>query len=166
MGETAIKLRQVFEFTNQHLGVYFFDEFDAIGAERSRDNEVGEMRRILNSFLQFLEEESSSSFVLAATNHIGLLDKALFRRFDDVLKYELPEAQEAVNLITNRLAAFKPNFKIEKLPSSSFSGLSHAEIALACDDAIKNAVLNDVNSVEKSVLLQMLVARQRAAGVN
>ena len=53
MGETSTKLRQIFDTIQSTIGVYLFDEFDAIGADRSLDNEVGEMRRILSSFLQF-----------------------------------------------------------------------------------------------------------------
>ncbi|HDU1294235.1 TPA: ATP-binding protein, partial [Listeria monocytogenes] len=94
MGETSTKLRQIFEAVENNIGVYFFDEFDAIGADRSFDNEVGEMRRILNSFLQFIEQDSSDSIIIAATNNHHLLDQALFRRFDDVLHYKTPSESE------------------------------------------------------------------------
>ncbi len=91
MGETASKLRLIFDSIENTLGVFFFDEFDAIGAERGLANDVGEARRILNSFLQMVEETKSNSLILAATNHPQILDNALFRRFDDVLMYELPD---------------------------------------------------------------------------
>jgi SpoVK/Ycf46/Vps4 family AAA+-type ATPase len=81
MGETAGKLRQVFDAVSRRRGVYLFDEFDALGGDRS-GNDVGEARRILNSFLVFLEQASTESIVIAATNHRAILDKALFRRFD------------------------------------------------------------------------------------
>jgi SpoVK/Ycf46/Vps4 family AAA+-type ATPase len=89
MGETASKLRAVFSAMVETRGVYFFDEFDAIGARRSERNDVGEIRRVLNSFLQFLEEDDSEGLIVAATNHPELLDPALFRRFDDVIEYAL-----------------------------------------------------------------------------
>ena len=82
MGETAAKLRLVFDAIQSTRGVYLFDEFDALGGERGSKNDVGEIRRVLNSFLQFLEQDHSDSIVLGATNHVGLLDRALFRRFD------------------------------------------------------------------------------------
>ena len=85
MGETSVKLRQIFDEIMNSQGVYLFDEFDALGADRNFDNEVGEARRILNSFLQFVEQDFSDSIVIAATNNQKLLDQALFRRFDDVL---------------------------------------------------------------------------------
>ena len=70
MGETSVRLRQIFDSTMSSTGVYFFDEFDAIGADRSLDNEVGEARRILNSFLQLIEQDDSESIIVAATNNI------------------------------------------------------------------------------------------------
>ena len=100
MGETSVKLRQIFDAIEESTGVYFFDEFDAIGADRSLDNEVGEVRRVLNSFLQFIEQDHSDSIIVAATNNRKILDQALFRRFDDVLHYDLPD-QEAVKRLLN-----------------------------------------------------------------
>ena len=85
MGETAAKLRLVFSAMEETRGVYLFDEFDAIGARRGERNDVGEIRRVLNSFLQFLEQDESGSLIIAATNHPELLDSALHRRFDDVI---------------------------------------------------------------------------------
>ena len=91
MGETAAKLRLVFDQLSDVRGVYLFDEVDALAAERSLGNDVGEIRRVINSFLQFLEEDLSDSIVLAASNHSGLLDRAFFRRFDVTLDFDLPD---------------------------------------------------------------------------
>lgn len=158
MGETSVKLRQIFDSIENVVGVYLFDEFDAIGADRSIDNEVGEMRRILNSFLQFIEQDKSESIIIAATNNQRILDKALFRRFDDVLHYTLPSEQDIKRLIINKLTIFSPNFiPSDNLIKSSLS-LSHAEISRVCDDAIKNAVLNDV-TVTQEVLIKLINER-------
>jgi hypothetical protein len=91
MGETAAKLHVVFDAMAETRGVYLFDEFDAIGATRDSGNDVGEIRRVLNSFLQFLERDDSESLIVAATNFVGIIDDALFRRFDDVIAYQLPD---------------------------------------------------------------------------
>lgn len=96
MGETASTLRLVFDSVAERRAVYIFDEFDALEADRS-GNDVGEARRILNSFLVFLEESSSESIVVAAINHRGILDHALFRRFDAVLTYTIPDARQAAD---------------------------------------------------------------------
>ena len=106
MGETAAKLRQVFDAMVTTRGVYLFDEFDAIGGDRGRTNDVGEMRRVLNSFLQFLEADESDSLILAATNHSAILDPALFRRFDDIIRYSRPEPEQVELLVRNCLNSF------------------------------------------------------------
>lgn len=143
MGETSAKLRQIFDSIAAEDGVYFFDEFDAIGSDRNLDNEVGEMRRILNSFLQFIEQDSSDSIIIAATNNQKLLDKALFRRFDDVLHYDLPIDDEIRHLFEYKLAAFDSDFIITTELIDKATGLSHAEIVRVCDDAIKGAILSN-----------------------
>lgn len=143
MGETSVKLRQIFDEISEVQGVYFFDEFDAIGADRSLDNEVGEMRRILNSFLQFIEQDSSDSIILAATNHRQLLDNALFRRFDDVLHYTLPDEEEIVNLIHYKIGTLSGVRSVSRHIVETAIGLSHSEIIRACDDVIKEMILHD-----------------------
>ena len=103
MGETAAKLRQVFDAIAEVRGVYFFDEFDAIGSQRGLANDVGEIRRVLNSFLQMIEHDQSNSLIIAATNHSEILDPALFRRFDDMIEYHLPTVSQAAEQIRSRL---------------------------------------------------------------
>lgn len=152
MGETSAKLRQVFDSIESNVGVYLFDEFDAIGADRSLDNEVGEMRRILNSFLQFIEQDGSESIIIAATNNQRLLDQALFRRFDDVLHYMLPTHMEIKRLLEYKIKSYDVNFTIPKDVIKAADGLSHAEIARVCDDAIKNSILNDESITDKIII--------------
>lgn len=162
MGETSAKLRQIFDLIQEEHGVYLFDEFDAIGGDRSVENDVGEMRRVLNAFLQFIEQDTSDSLIIAATNNPGLLDKALFRRFDDVVYFELPVPNERKQLIQNVLGCFlAPDFTWKKILSES-QGLSYSEIDIACRDAIKNAVLFDVGKVNASALLQNIREKQGA----
>ncbi|MBN8695183.1 MAG: ATP-binding protein [Bacteroidetes bacterium] len=155
MGETSAKLRQVFEFIQERKGVYLFDEFDAIGGERGKDNDVGEMRRVLNSFLQFIERDHSDSIIVAATNNIRLLDSALFRRFDDVLQYNLPTKAEMVRLMENKLGKFKGDYSLPTIVKP-ISKLSHAEVSQASIDAIKATILADKDKVERSLLIKML----------
>lgn len=154
MGETASKLRVIFEAMETTRGVYFFDEFDALGSKRTERNDVGEIRRVLNSFLQFLEQDNSDGLIIAATNHPELLDKALFRRFDDVIEYGLPDKSIAQRIIQSRLSRFKTkNISWEKLAEHS-EGLSQAELVKIADNSAKQAILyGDGQINEKSVLL-------------
>ena len=127
MGETATKLRQVFDAVQATRGVYFFDEFDAIGGQRGLTNDVGEVRRILNSFLLMIEQDESTSVIVAATNHPEILDQALFRRFDDVIEYRVPSKDEFQDLLRVRLARYMPNSKAYGPIADAASGLSHAD---------------------------------------
>ena len=161
MGETSTKLRQIFDNISTSTGVYFFDEFDAIGADRSLDNEVGEARRILNSFLQFIEQDTSDSIIIAATNNQKLLDQALFRRFDDVLHYAMPTSDEVRRLFEIRLGTFDSSFKVSDEAVCMASKLSHAEIIRVCDDAIKNSILMNTK-IDNVYLLKMLKDRINA----
>ena len=152
MGETSAKLRQVFDSINLSTGVYFFDEFDAIGADRNLDNEVGEARRILNSFLQFIEQDSSDSIIIAATNNQKLLDQALFRRFDDVLHYEIPTKREICILFEKQILPFDKSFVVTDTLISKATSLSQAEIIRVCEDAIKKAILSNSRITEDGLI--------------
>ena len=142
MGEASSKLRLIFDQVKKVRGVYFFDEFDAIGGSRELTNDVGEMRRILNSFLQFFENSRTDSLIIAATNHEQLLDKALFRRFDDVLRYEIPNADLMKRTFIKYLK--KENITrvdIDALVKKNF-GFSYAELSKICENAIKKNILD------------------------
>ncbi len=143
MGETSVKLRQIFETIASNRAVFLFDEFDAIGADRSLDNEVGEMRRVLNSFLQFLENDDSDSIIIAATNNHKMLDQALFRRFDDVLHYGYPDDEQIQKLFRLKLGTFYNGRAVTKKIREMAFGLSHAEITKVCEDCIKIIILDD-----------------------
>ncbi len=160
MGETSAKLRQIFNLISQVQGVYLFDEFDAIGGDRSLDNDVGEMRRVLNALLQFIEQDVSDSMIIGATNNPALLDRALFRRFDDVLHYKVPDEDGCRNLIENVLASFKGDLAWKRILEESV-GLSHAEIDHACRDAIKDTILKDHNKVQTETLVRVLSERKQ-----
>lgn len=141
MGETGQKLGRIFDFISEVPAVYLFDEFDAIGSQRGMDNEVGEQRRILNTFLQLLERDDSDSFIIAATNSIESIDKAMFRRFDDVIEYNLPDREQRLALLHEHLYAAKDlDFA---LAEPLFEGMSHAEIKMLCSDIFKESLLND-----------------------
>lgn len=159
MGETSVKLRQIFDNISECEGVYLFDEFDAIGSERTMDNDVGEIRRVLNSFLQLIEQDTSESIIVAATNNPRLLDQALFRRFDDVIHYNLPSEPEIERLVINRLGEFANKPIVYANIIKKCNTLSHAEIAKACDDSIKESILNDKDFVDEKLLRKMIEER-------
>ena len=163
MGETAAKLRQIFDATSRTRGVYFFDEFDAIGSQRGIPNDVGEIRRVLNSFLQMIEQDRSHSLVVAATNQPAILDTALFRRFDDILHYEIPDEPKIVRLLKARLsAAAAKGVRWQRLADLA-AGLSFAEITRASDEALKDALIHGRPQVRETDIRMMLVERKSIA---
>jgi SpoVK/Ycf46/Vps4 family AAA+-type ATPase len=163
MGETAARLRLIFDAIALQRGVYFFDEFDAIGTQRAGPNDVGEIRRVLNSFLTLLEQDDGPSLVIAATNHPELLDRALARRFDDVIPYSLPEPVVARGILQARLATFDlTSVNWDEVITAS-EGLSQADLARAADEAAKGAVLADLERVSSNALLVALAERRTGA---
>ena len=166
LGETATKLRLVFDQIHSVRGVYLFDEFDALGTQRNQSGEVGEMRRVLNSFLQFLEEDNGTdSLIVGATNHPELLDRALFRRFGDVLRYDLPTAEEICSLVTSLVdRRVSKTFDWPSITQAA-TGLSQADIVTAVDDVIKDAILDGNRKVSENLLADAFVARKLSRDV-
>lgn len=143
LGESIAKLRMIFDAMEEHRAVYLFDEFDSIGSHRDKGQDIGEIKRVLNSFLINIEKDQSNSIIVAATNLPESLDKALFRRFDDVVSYPLPDLQQVTDTIKKATKGFsfskKPNYtKIAELAV----GLSYSEITKACEEAVKEMILS------------------------
>jgi SpoVK/Ycf46/Vps4 family AAA+-type ATPase len=160
MGESAAKLRRVFDSVDKVRGVYFFDEFDALGSKRSMSNDVGEARRILNSFLQMIEQDNSNSLIICATNHIEILDHALFRRFDDIVKYELPSEEEIQTILKSKLSRVTAkNFPWKRISKLAI-GLSSADITRIADEALKYMLISGLDTLSAS-LIEYAVADQK-----
>lgn len=162
MGETASKLRLVFDETLKRRGVYLFDEFDALGSRRTATNDVAEMRRVLNSFLQLMEQPNATdSILISATNHPELLDRALLRRFDAVLEFDAPTDEQIEMLIRKNLRPLKLSRLGWKAIVHNARGLSQSEIVRAAEDAVKNAILDERNTITTDDLVDRLVQRMQ-----
>ncbi|MDB6137135.1 MAG: hypothetical protein JWO94_207 [Verrucomicrobiaceae bacterium] len=160
LGETASKLRLVFDAVEKTRAVYLFDEFDSLGMARGSENDVGEMRRVLNSFLVFVENQRGNSVIIAATNHGHLLDRALFRRFDDLIELGLPDRPLAEKTFRERLAGQKfRGLPFDKLAEAA-EGLSFAEITRVCEESIKDMLLHDKNSITTKEVLRVISERR------
>jgi len=160
MGETAAKLRLIFDETSKRRGVYLFDEFDAVGGERTATNDVAEMRRVLNSFLQFMEEgNSTDSVIICSTNHPSLLDRALLRRYDQVLEFDAPTSAQIKQLIATNIKPMKISRPGWPKIIKAAEGLSQSEIVRAADDAVKTAILDERKELTTEDLLDRLHER-------
>ena len=139
----------------------FFDEFDAIGSQRGLANDVGEVRRILNSFLQMIEQDQSHSLIIGATNHPDILDNALFRRFDDILHYELPDETHIADVLKSRLGHLAvKNISWKRLASKAL-GLSYAELTRAADEVLKTALIECIDKISEKHISLALEERRK-----
>jgi SpoVK/Ycf46/Vps4 family AAA+-type ATPase len=148
LGETAANLRKVFDYAEKGNWVLFFDEFDAIGKSRSDSEEHGELKRVVNTFLQLLDNFQSDNLVIAATNHELLLDKALWRRFDDILYFDLPDKNQIYELLELKLGGFRhKDISFEKY-IDKMVGWSHSDIERVCLDSIKLSIMDNSDEIK------------------
>lgn len=142
LGETAANLRQVFDFVSTVPMVVLFDEFDAMAKERSDEAEHGELKRVVNAFLQMLDAYEGKSILVAATNHERILDSAVWRRFDEVLVFESPNLEQLRRLLSVKLRGLRREFEIDDARIVTlFKGMSHADVERVLRRAAKDMVL-------------------------
>lgn len=142
LGETATNIRKIFDYASKNNWILFFDEFDAIGKSRESIDEHSELKRVVNSFLQILDGFTSDSIVVAATNHEQTIDRALWRRFDEIVLFDKPNIEQIAFLIQKKLRAFE----VEKLDIQRFAkeleGCSYADVERVCLETIKECIIN------------------------
>ena len=142
LGETAANLRKVFDFAAKSPMVTLFDEFDALGKEREDASEHGELRRVINAVLQMLDAYEGRSLLIAATNHEGLLDTAIWRRFEEVLLLKPPTPAQLCRLLAVKLRGVRREFDIEEIAERGwFKGATHADVERVVRRAVKEMVL-------------------------
>lgn len=163
LGETAANLRKVFDFAASGTWVVFFDEFDAIGKSRDDLTEHGELKRVVNTFLQLLDGFESDSIFIAATNHEHILDSALWRRFDDILYFDRPTAEQIEKLLHLKLRGFRHRTLDTKKYISRMLGWSYADVERVCTDAIKLAVLSGQDELREFEFDTSLKRQERRA---
>jgi len=148
LGETAGNLRKVFDFIECGTWIVLFDEFDIIGKNRDDNHEHGEIKRVVNNFLQMLDNVKGNSIILAATNHQNILDPAIWRRFDDVVYYNLPDEKSRCQLFEIYLKPIKRDKGIDLVKFSQITkGLSPADIKMITEEAMKFAIINSRSSI-------------------
>ena len=161
LGETAANLRKVFDFLVAHPLVALFDEFDALGKERDDPSEHGELRRVVNAVLQMLDAYAGRSLVVAATNHDGMLDSAVWRRFEDVLFLRPPTAAQLRRLLAVKLRGVRHDFDVKEVVQLGwFKSATHADVERVVRRAIKAMVLE---GGEPRLRLEHLEAARRRA---
>jgi SpoVK/Ycf46/Vps4 family AAA+-type ATPase len=155
LGETASRLKKLFDYVRTRPCVLFFDEFDTIGKERGDIHETGEIKRVVSSLLLQVDDLPSYVVVVTATNHPELLDRAVWRRFQ--LRLELPRPTTA--LIEEFLRRSQERIKIAfevslRTLADKLSGASYAEVEDFIADIARRFVLESPNANVKKIVNQ------------
>jgi SpoVK/Ycf46/Vps4 family AAA+-type ATPase len=162
LGETAANLRKVFDYIVQYPVVALFDEFDALAKDRGDTADHGELKRSVNAVLQMLDGYRGSSILIATTNYESLLDHAVWRRFDEVMRFEMPSLEQIKNLLALKLSGIRRNFDTDdEQIASAFNGLSHADIERVLRRAVKEMILSGREFLEKSHIDDALAREYR-----
>lgn len=154
LGETSANLARVFDFARSRPMVMLFDEFDAIGKRRTDETEHGELKRVVNALLQLIDRFRGETVLIAATNHEGTLDPAIWRRFDEIISFPKPNRTQIGSLLTRHLRQFgiAPNLAVPKL-ANRLVGMSHSDVERIALDAIKQALLAGEDRISTNRLI-------------
>ncbi|HEY4043338.1 MAG TPA: ATP-binding protein [Rhodopila sp.] len=155
-GETAAKLRVVFDAMAHPRTVYLFDDLDAIGERQIFWPDIVDARRILTMFLSFLDGAQPESLIVAVADHPTLLDDALLSRFDAVIAYYPPDSAQSLDLLRRRLGAMDTSAVSWDEIGNHVKGLSQARLVRAAESAAKRAILSGSDSVSTSALVTSL----------
>ena len=161
LGATAVQLRAIFAEMPRRPGVYLFDEFDSVAKARGDSHDVGEMNRVVTAFLQLVDADVSGSILVAATNHVELLDRAVFRRFDAIIPFDKPTRDQLVDLIKLRLGSMGVRDEAAERLAGTAEGWSFADVVRACDDAVRTMALDDREEVSEKDLIAALEGLKR-----
>lgn len=157
LGSTAKNIRKIFEYAKERPCILFLDEFDAIAKARNDEQEIGELKRVVNSLLQNIDNFNEGNILIAATNHEKLLDSAVWRRFANVIEVSKPNEHDLSKLISIFLKSMTNDFLTDekriKTISQAMVGLSPSDIKTICYKAIKSAIIADKEIVLYSSML-------------
>lgn len=163
LGETASNIRKVFDYASKNNWILFFDEFDAVGKSRDNIDETSELKRVVNSFLQILDGFECDSLIIAATNHEKSIDTALWRRFDEIILFDLPNCNQITKFIKHKLRAFEvDNLNIEYF-AKKLKGCSYADIERVCIASIKKCIMNGNEPITDKIFGEYVVKELKRA---
>ncbi len=161
LGQTAGNLRRIFDYATSAQWVVLFDEFDALGRERNDPSEHGEIKRVVNSFLQLLDSYTGPSILVAATNHDEILDRGLWRRFDEVLEFPLPTVRETRTLLRKCLQHVRSGPLPIDETGSKLRRLPHAAVEATAWNAVRIAMRDNRKTVSSNDLSEALATTKR-----
>lgn len=157
LGNTSKNIRALFDFVKQTPCILFLDEFDAIAKMRDDEHELGELKRVVNTLLQNIDNIKGSVPILAATNHQHLLDPAVWRRFDYKLKFELPGEEQRYSLIQKFLVDIETEDEVLKLMTKMSEGMNGADIETFCEFLITHYLLKKIDKIDEKHVFDLFV---------
>lgn len=160
LGETSINLRKVFDFAKGGEWILFFDEFDTIGTSRDSIGEHSELKRVVNSFLQLVDNFSKDIIIITATNYESLIDKAVWRRFDEIIYFDVPTDDNIRDMIKLKLRNY-PHKKLKVEPLiEELREFSYSDIERVCEDVIKQHILQNGKIIDNQ-LFQVIIEGEK-----
>ena len=166
LGQTSTNLRKIFDFVENGQYVVLFDEFDVVGKKRDDAQELGEIKRIVNNFMQMVDGYSGSSVLIAATNHEHLLDAAIWRRFDEIIMYKMPDRDARKLLFQKYLGVLKRSSGVKSdILVDKTDGYSAADIAQICENALRRNVIQGDSKVTSDDLLWSFEEQKRRKSI-
>ncbi|ABK60494.1 AAA family ATPase [Clostridium novyi] len=152
LGNTAKNIRKIFDYASKRPCILFLDEFDVIAKVRDDKNELGELKRVVNSLLQNIDEFNEESILIAATNHHELLDSAIWRRFYKIVELGKPSKKQIEKLVIgyckNYPVDFIENDKKMDNVIDAVTELSPADIKNIIYTSIKKSIIRKNTSLE------------------
>ena len=151
LGNTAKNIHRIFEFAKKRPCILFLDEFDAIAKARDDAHELGELKRVVNSLLQNIDDFSQEGILIAATNHADMLDSAVWRRFQTIIELPTPGSDEIRRFINQFPKVVNEGSITEsqwKTIINAMSGLSYSDIKDIVQNMLKKAVLKNKTGIE------------------
>lgn len=157
LGETASRLRRVFDHVRTRPCVLFFDEFDTLGKERGDEHDTGEIKRVVSSLLLQIDDLPPHVVVVTATNHPELLDRAVWRRFQLRLELRAPTREQIVRYVEVASESFKLNFGFSpRTIADQLGGASFGELEEFVTDIIRRNVLGSPEADTKAIVRSRL----------
>lgn len=161
LGETASNLKKIFDFIENGRWVVLLDEFDVVGKQRDDQHEHGEIKRVVNNFMQMLDSFCGESLIIAATNHQHLLDPGLWRRFDDILLFDLPTVEQRENLYRYYFKSIKKNTIDFKQLAEKSEGFSGADISQIVAESIREMVIENSMVLSEETIIKSIQYHRR-----
>ncbi|WP_374379503.1 AAA family ATPase [Dongia sp.] len=153
LGTTARNIANLFSFANRYRCMLVLDEFDALAKMRDDPHEVGEIKRVVNTLLQNLDGRANTGLTIAITNHDTLLDSAVWRRFQNHIRIDLPDERTRISMLQTFLTPLEIEEDVVKALAFIVGGRSGSDLK-NFTDALKRVLALGAVKVSSAVVIE------------